>query len=385
MLSPTNVLRAPNADLIGVAGGIDQLTTPALILDLPRLRANQAQMARRCADAGIKLRPHGKTHKCSRLAAEQLASGAAGICCATAHEAIAFASVGVGGLLITAPVAQRRHMWALAELHGAGADFTIVIDHMDGIRAWESVLNGHHQRPLQALVDIDIGMGRTGAGSIEQAVAIGRRLSDSRSLSYAGVQAYSGRVQHIKNYDERRTTYWSQLDRLEAAITALGNAGLPPAIVSGGGTGTFAIDIERGLYTESQAGSYIFMDVEYNEVELFRNEANPYSVSLTLRSSVISANVPGVVTLNAGFKSFATDGPLPRLNGAQPPGTHYELYGDEYGRLILGPGQAAPAVGRPVDLVTPHCDPTVNLHNYLHVVEGDTLVDIWPIDARGVL
>ncbi|MBV9237221.1 MAG: DSD1 family PLP-dependent enzyme [Xanthobacteraceae bacterium] len=384
MLSPDKLTFAPNADLIGTPGSAAQLTTPALVLDLERFHANQAHMMGLCHAAGIKLRPHGKTHKCSRLAFEQLAAGAVGICCATPHEAIAFAKAGVGKLLITSPVVQPRHLRALTDLHEAGADLMIVIDRVDAIAAWETLL-GNPERPLPALVDIDIGLGRTGASTLEQALAIGRRLSGSRTLAYAGVQAYSGRVQHINDYQERRRIYWAQLDRLEACLEAVENAGLPAPIVSGGGTGTFAIDVERGLYTESQAGSYIFMDVEYNNVELFEGRNNPYDVSLTLRASIISTNVPGHVTLNAGFKSFATDGPLPELRGEAFAGARYELYGDEYGRLVLGPGQPAPRIGTCVELVTPHCDPTVNLHDQLHVIEGDTLVDIWRIDGRGVL
>ncbi len=384
MLSPDKLTIAANADLIGVAGGLAQLTTPALVLDLDRFRANQAHMMSLCRDAGIKLRPHGKTHKCSRIAFEQLAAGAIGLCCATPHEAIAFAKAGVGRLLVTSPVVQPRHLRALADLHEAGIDLMVVIDHIDAITAWETLLT-NPERPLVALVDVDIGMGRTGASTLDQALAIGRRLSGSRSLAYAGVQAYSGRIQHVNDYRERRRAYWPQLDRLEATLEALTNAGLPAPIVSGGGTGTFAIDVERGLYTESQAGSYIFMDVEYNDVELFEGRTSPYGVSLTLHTSIISANLPGHVTVNAGFKSFATDGPLPKLHGEAFFGSRYELYGDEYGRLILEPGQCAPPIATCVELVTPHCDPTVNLHDQLHVVEGDTLVDIWRIDARGVL
>ena len=149
MLWPNRPLHAPNADLIGVPGGAARLTTPALILDLPRFRANQAQIMRRCTDAGIKLRPHGKTHKCSRIAAEQLADGARGICCATPHEGIAFASAGITGLLITSPVVQPRHMGVLADLHRTGADLTVVIDHVDGVATWEAVL-GSAARPLPA-------------------------------------------------------------------------------------------------------------------------------------------------------------------------------------------------------------------------------------------
>ena len=269
----------PNEDLIGVAGGRAKITTPALILDLAAFRANLRAMTKQCADFGIKLRPHGKTHKCTRIASEQFAHGATGLCAATPREGIAFAKAGIGGILITAPVVQPRHMRVLADLHAHGADITVVVDHPRGVAAWESALSGA-TNPLKALVDFDLGMERTGAPSTEAAVAIARAIEASRVLSYGGVQAYSGRVQHINDYDERRAVYWAQLDKLEAAVAALSSSGLKPGIVSGGGTGSFGIDVERGLYTESQAGSYVFMDVEYNDVQFFKNRTNPYATSL---------------------------------------------------------------------------------------------------------
>jgi 3-hydroxy-D-aspartate aldolase len=232
-------------------------------------------------------------------------------------------------------------------------------------------------------------MERTGAPSPEAVVDIAKRIAASPALAYAGVQAYSGRVQHIEAYAERRETYLAQVARLDAAIGALRAAGLAPATVSGCGTGTFAIDLEHGLYTEAQVGSYIFMDREYNEVELFPDRPNPWELSLVVRTTVISANAAGHVTLNAGFKSFATDGPEPvPLAPAGAPGGagwRYEFFGDEYGMLVIEDGAPRPGLGDAVDLVTPHCDPTVNLHDAYHVVDGDRLVDIWPIEARGVL
>jgi len=259
----------------------------------------------------------------------------------------------------------------------------VVIDHPASVAAWTEAL-GQAKRKLPCLVDVDLGMGRTGAASADDAVAIARRIDASPTLAYAGVQAYSGRVQHIERYAERRRVYLDQLKKLSAAVEALKGAGLPAKIVSGGGTGTFAIDLEHKLYTESQAGSYLFMDVEYNAVELFRGARNPYSTSLLMRTSVVSANVAGHVAINAGFKCFATDGPVPLLHGALAKKARYEFFGDEYGRVVLGKGSRPPKVGRAIDLVTPHCDPTVNLHDFYHVLSGDTLIDIWPIDARGV-
>ncbi len=373
-----------NADLIGLVGGAAKLTTPALLLDLEAMRSNMRYLASECARHGMKLRPHAKTHKCAEIAMEQLESGAAGVCCATPHEVIALASAGVPRLHLTTPVFQPRHFERLAALHGQGVELMVAVDHPDQIASWETTL-GDAGRPLPVLVDIDIGMGRTGVASTEAAVELARRIAAHRGLHYAGVQGYSGMVQHINDYAERRAVYGRQLDHFQHVLDTLRQADLPPEIISGGGTGTFGIDVERGIFTESQAGSYIFMDVEYHDVQLFPDRDNPYKTSLFLRTSVLNDKVPGQLTVNAGFKSFATDGPLARIHG-QLDGRRYELYGDEFGRIVLGSSHArADPVGSHVDLVTPHCDPTINLHDCYHVIEGDRVIDIWPIVARGVL
>jgi 3-hydroxy-D-aspartate aldolase len=339
---------------------------------------------RRCSDVGVKLRPHGKTHKSTTIAREQIGAGSAGVCVTTGREAIVFAEAGIPGLLVTTPIVQRSHIARLAELYRAGADIMLVFDTLGGVADWERSLDGCGRR-LPALVDLDLGMARTGAGSVEAAVAIAQRLMKSNRLAYAGLQAYSGRVQHIQGFDERRKVYGAQLERLKATQAALAAAGLAPAIVSGGGTGTFAIDAEFRLYNESQAGSYLFMDVDYDEVRLFADEPNPYEFSLFLRTSVISANRSGHVTIDAGFKSLATDGPLPQVRDKAIGARAYQFFGDEFGMIELGETAPRLSVGDHVDLITPHCDPTVNLHDFYHVIEGDTLIDIWPIDARGVL
>jgi 3-hydroxy-D-aspartate aldolase len=173
---------------------------------------------------------------------------------------------------------------------------------------------------------------------------------------------------------------------LAEVITALDTRGLKPATVSGGGTGTLALDCREGLLTEHQAGSYIFMDVEYGAVTLGANEADArFATSLFLHSMVINKNVPGQVTIDAGLKSFATDGPLPLVSAGAPVGTTYSYFGDEHGCLTFLSATDRLALGSVVACVTPHCDPTINLHDYLHVVRGDTVVDIWPIVGRGVL
>jgi 3-hydroxy-D-aspartate aldolase len=132
--------------------------------------------------------------------------------------------------------------------------------------------------------------------------------------------------------------------------------------------------------------SYIFMDVEYSAVALRANDADAaFATSLFLHVTVISKNVPGTVTIDAGLKSFATDGPLPRVSAGAPTGTTYSFFGDEHGCLAFPTPTNSLPLGGNVALVTPHCDPTINLHDYLHVVQRDTIVGIWQIVGRGVL
>ena len=369
-----------NEDLIGQRGRATELSGPALILDRKTFARNLATMAERCAAAGVNLRPHGKTHKSGRIAMAQMAAGACGICCATAHEVAILASMGIGNILLTSPLAEPRKIAALAALARV-VTLSVVVDDDRQVDMWEAALI-EADASVSVLIDIDVGMGRTGARG-EQVVELASRVRASRVLGYAGVQAYSGMVQHIASYDERKAAYLVQMDQLSRETTALRESGLPPKIVSGGGTGTADIDLTLKLFTELQAGSYVFMDVEYQAVQLTEQPENPFAPALFVRSNVISANVAGHVTVNAGFKSLSTDGPVPVLRDAHL-NWRYDFFGDEYGR-ISGAGVELLQPGDAVDIVVPHCDPTANLHDCYHVIEEDTLVDIWRIDARGSL
>lgn len=375
----------PNEALIGAPGSRARLATPALVLDLDAFERNLARMAGFLEAAGLRIRPHAKTHKCSEIARRQLAAGACGICVASIREAEAMVAAGISGVLITSPVAGKAKVDRLRAILSAAGDLMVVVDHPDNVRELDAAARSMGRR-LDVLVDLDIGMHRTGVATPADAAALATLIEETDGLAYRGIQAYSGQVQHIEPYGERDRTYGVQLDRLRAAVEALSVAGRPPEIVTGGGTGTFAIDIARHLVTEHQAGSYIFMDVEYNAVEIVRGENRPpFDTALVMRNTVVSVNTPGVVTIDGGFKCFATDGPTPTIHAGAPDGARYEFYGDEHGRIVFADPSDRLVLGAAVEIVTPHCDPTVNLHDYYHVVQDDRLVDIWPIDARGVL
>jgi D-serine deaminase-like pyridoxal phosphate-dependent protein len=376
---------SPNVGLIGTPGSRQRLATPALILDLDAFDRNLSQMQGILHRRGLKSRPHAKTHKCSEIARRQLASGAVGICVASLREAEAMARAGIAGLLVTSPVVGDAKTARFVRLCQGKTDIMAVVDHPDNVRALGAAARSAGTR-IRILVDVDIGMHRTGVASVADAVTLARLIATTDGLAYSGVQGYSGRVQHIDGYAERDRTYSAQLRTLRDAVAALTEAGLAPAIVSGGGTGTLGIDCADGLMTEQQAGSYIFMDVEYNSVEIFADEnARPFETALAMRNTVVSANARGFVTIDGGFKCFATDGPAPMVRFGAPEGSRYEFYGDEHGRIVFGREDQTLPLGSAVELVTPHCDPTVNLHDCYHVVRGDVLVDMWPIDARGVL
>jgi 3-hydroxy-D-aspartate aldolase len=351
--------------------------TPALVLDINAFGRNVRAYQQITHAHGLKARPHAKSHKCAEIVRRQMAAGAVGICTATLHEAEALAHEGIANILITSPVVGAARHARLLALLDRGTTLTVVVDNPEQLPSPSSA------HTLNVLVDVDPGMGRTGVRDAESALRLIEKVCSIQGLSWQGLQAYSGQVQHIVDFTERSKIYTAQLRRLAGLVATLDKRGLQPATISGGGTGTLAIDCREGILTEHQAGSYIFMDVEYNAVALGGQAA--FATSLFVYSTVISNNVPGQATIDAGLKSFATDGPLPQVGAGAPAGTTYAFFGDEHGRLTFPDAGHRLPVGNIVALVTPHCDPTVNLHDYLHVAQDGTLVDIWKIDGRGVL
>ena len=374
----------PNAGLIGRPGSRAELCTPALVLDLAAFERNLTAMADWCDRHGVALRPHAKTHKSVEVARRQLGAGAIGNAVATIGEAERLTGGGIGNLLITSPLATPAKLARLRALLERAEGLMAVADSIDGVDALAAAVSGTERR-LIVLLDLGVGRQRTGCTSHEQALAVARRIAGSESLSFGGVQAYAGHLQHTAEFAERALQDEVVYRRAGETIERLRADGLVPSIVTGAGTGSHAIDAGGGLFTELQCGSYVFMDVRYQEVTLRPDEAQPFEPALFVRTSVISANAAGHVTTDAGLKHFATDGPRPVIARGAPDGAEYHFFGDEHGRIELPDAARHLPVGTALECITPHCDPTVNLYDVYHVVHGDTLVDIWPIDARGAI
>jgi D-serine deaminase-like pyridoxal phosphate-dependent protein len=242
--------------------------------------------------------------------------------------------------------------------------------------------NSGRRPPLRLLVDCEVGGGRTGLAEPAAVVDLARRIAAERSLAYAGIQAYCGSIQAIPGFGERRAAAAAVAARARQFVDALNQAGLPPAIVSGGGTGTFALDPEFDVYTECQAGSYVFMDVNYFDVDLTGAGSAPFAPALFVRTTVISTAQPGFCITDAGRKEFARDGLEPRPWSGAPAGARYRIVGDDMGRIDFRDAADALTVGTAIECLSPHAYATLNLYPVYHCVRGDTLVDIWPIDAR---
>ena len=197
------------------------------------------------------------------------------------------------------------------------------------------------------------------------------------------MQFYCGSHQHIVDFAERKAAIEERTEYLKGILAKLEAAGLKPGIVTGSGTGTHFIDAKLGVFTELQVGSYVFMDHDYNVCDLRGLDRPTFEQALQIDARVVSANTPGMVTVDAGLKAMATEkGPPPILKGAAA-GLDHALHGRRApgGDRARGPGRAG--AGEQVILTPPHCDPTVNLYESYHVVKGDTLVEIWPVTARG--
>ena len=176
------------------------------------------------------------------------------------------AAAGLDGLLVTSPVTAPGMVERLVRARDRSGDIAVVVDGDAGVEALAA--GAGVDRPLGAVVEIDVGQGRTGVTSPADAVRLARRIEALPQLRYRGVQAYYGHLQHVPAYADRRAKAAEQWARLRLFLDALRSEGLPPGIVTGGGTGTHLLDLEEGPFTEIQPGSYLFMDKQYGAVEL---------------------------------------------------------------------------------------------------------------------
>jgi D-serine deaminase-like pyridoxal phosphate-dependent protein len=356
---------------------IDQLETPAALVDVDRMHANLRRAADYTRAHGLQWRPHAKTHKIPALAAGQVRAGAIGVTVATAREAEVMAGV-AGDLLLAYPPVSRGTAGRVLALP-ARVRLTVALDSPEalGILAAAARERG---RPVGVLVEFDVGMRRVGVSSPEDAVSLARMAAELEGVEYRGLMFYPGHIRTpIPTQDDAIRALRDDVARFVDAVT---HAGLAPAVVSGGSTPTFWRSHETGA-TEVRPGTNIFNDRTTFAVDACAWDECAYSVLAT----VVSTSVPGQAVIDAGAKAIARD-PLPTDEpglGAllDRPDVLVRSVSEEHGVLDLSRTEWRPKVGDRVRVVPNHVCVSVNLQERLWGVRGDEIVDEWEVAGRG--
>jgi 3-hydroxy-D-aspartate aldolase len=360
----------------------DEIDTPALVIDLDAFEFNLDTMAGLLAPTGVKLRAHAKTHKSPVIAKLQMARGAVGNCVQKVTEAEILAWGGVPDILVSNEVVGAAKLSRLCALSRI-AKVAVCADDAGQVAAIEAAAADAGTR-MTVLVEIDVGAGRCGVQPGPDAVALATRIAASKHLIFGGLQAYHGSAQHKRTPDERRTLVGGAVDASRRTVEQLRQQGLDCAIVGGAGTGTFQIESNSGVYTEMQAGSYVFMDADYaRNLDEAGAPVSTFRHALFVLSTVMSQAQTGVAALDAGHKAVAVDSGLPTV--WQRPDIRYTSASDEHGKLQYGSETAAPKVGEKLRLVPGHCDPTVDKFDWYVGVRNGRVECLWPVAARGGL
>ena len=363
-----------------IGAPVEDIDTPALIVDLDAFDRNLAKMAAYTGAVGVGLRAHAKTHKSSEVARRQVAAGAVGQCVQKVGEAEALVRGGIRDVLVSNQVVATSKLERLAALAG-DARIGLCFDDPDQVAAASRVA-AKAGVEINGFVEIEVGMARCGVAPGAPAADLARRIADAPGLRFEGLQAYHGRAQHLPSAGEREAAIKGAISAVRQTEEALAAVGLEARTVSGAGTGTFRMEAESGAYTELQAGSYAFMDLDYAAIS--GADGRPYGEfehSLFVLSGVISVAGGGWFVVDAGLKSYSGEKGMPRVHGRE--GCEFLGMSDEHGKIGLGPGATRPRLGDKVALIPGHCDPTINLHDWYVGVRNGRVEELWRIDARG--
>lgn len=357
------------------------LDTPALCVDLNKLERNIAKMQRTCNANKIAVRPHAKTHKCAAIAKLQMAAGAIGICTAKLSEAEALFDAGIDRILMTTgnlpPSKIRRAM----QLKKRAPGFIQAVDYDQNARELNDAAK---EAGVVADVVIDVAVGtRSGIPPGEDAIKLAQLVDKQPSLKLRGMLSYDGGAQHITGFAARKERTLKNIEENARTYEKMKQIGLNTEIFSGGGTGTYNIYHLVPGFTDVQAGSYIFMDMQY--IAIGNVDGQPvyddFEPSLTVLATVVNNRFPGRLTTDAGAKALTLN--VPHAGVIGEPDMDYNAGSDEFGSITFKEARKTWTMGEKMELIVPHCDPVVNLYDYIYGIRNDRVETVWEITARG--
>ncbi len=348
---------------------IQEIPTPALLVDLDTMEFNLRLMADFFAGKAAKLRPHFKNHKSPMLAWKQMRMGAIGMTCATIREAEILVEHGIENILIANEITGEWKAERYADL-SRHSSLLVGVDHSaqvsDLARAQRK-----YGATLQVVIDIDSGLGRCGVKPGEQAVELGR-LAMQNGLRVRGITGYEGHLQPLPPGPERDEKVRAVCRELVQTGTMLDAAGISVDIVSTGGTGTYSVCGSYPGITEIQAGSYLLMDTQY------RDRITPFRRALTVLASVISTRGSEHAVIDCGLKELSAERGLSAVKDLS--GITLKALHAEHGLLEVVANSRPPLqVGQKIELWVQYSDATVNLHTSLYGVRNGQTEEVFPI------
>lgn len=353
----------------------EAISTPALIVDLPVVERNIAEMARRMKGLPAALRPHVKIHKSPALGQMQLDAGAIGLTTATIWEASTMLDAGLGDVLVANQVVGPVKAAELARIAGLGRVIVAVDSVANAVELSTAARKAGTE--IHVLVEIDVGLHRSGVRAVDAAAEFARQLEKLPGLRLHGLLGYEGHCMLEPDRQTRIEKAKASNEILIAAADAFDRHGLPTQIIAAGGLGTWDITGANPRITEIHAGSYIFMDA-------FHRALVPgFEVGLTVLATVVSVT-DDMAVIDCGRKSIGIDRAIPEVAGGlgEIRFEHGEFFiHEEHTVLTIAPGIRL-RIGDHVELIPGYAPTTVNLYDIYFVVVEDMVVDVWPIVGR---
>lgn len=347
--------------------------TPALLLEAGALEANIQRMASFFANRPSGLRPHFKSHKCTRIARMQMAAGAVGMTCAKLGEAEVLAEAGIQDILIANQIVGGLKIARLVEL-AKRAKPIVAADSAGNVRMLSNAAAAAGVT-IGVLVEVDIGMNRCGVKPGQPALDLARVIAASPGLKFEGLQGYEGHVVDLRDPAERAEKTHAALGPLVETRRLIERSGIPVHIVTGGGTGTYTITGDYPGVDEVQAGSYAAMDWWYSDI---RPE---FQQAMSILSTIISRPEPDLAIVDVGRKGIGAEFGPPRVKDL--PGGSVARFGSEEHTAVALPPGAMLGVGDQIELIPSHGCTTSNLYREFVVHRQGVVEDMWPIEGSG--
>lgn len=355
---------------------LDRLDTPALLLDLDAFEHNADTMATHIMARGLNWRPHAKAFKSPTIAHRLRAMGATGVTVAKVSEAEIMAGAGIEDLLIAHMVVGPAKAARLAALQRI-ANVRATVDSPLQLPALSEAAR-NADVSIGLLIDVNLGMDRTGVETPEAAVALAKAIFAAPGIRLDGLMGYEGHTLLIPDPDAKREAIRQAIGRLREAVKAVKAAGFSCPIVSAGGTGSYQFTADEPGLTELQAGGGVFSCRYYTEL----CQVAGHRPALTVLATVVSRPAPDRVILDIGQKSISGYRASPVLPDF--PRSAVETLSAEHTTVSI-PADTALAIGDRVQVIPGYSDFTFVLHDRVLAHRQGRVEAVWPLLGRGQL